>query len=251
MSVKIDKLWKDSWFQSQEATTKLLYLYLITNPNLNTVGVFSPNIEVACIEINCSIEQFRQGSTKLIEKKLLYVKKYNSTIYFILPAHFSAIPKSESSVSRVNKILQGLPEELVSFLESIGISVNSKVVEFKRPTSEEVAEYAMSLGHLISGDEFIKYYDEQSNRYGKKDVWVDGRGTQVRDWKAKLRKIWFKDDNKLKVVDGAPKGFETFFIVDKGVILTPDGWRNGKPWSKSLPTDITLKREYERRVANS
>jgi hypothetical protein len=251
MSVSIGKLWKDVWFQKQADQTKLLYLYLVTHPNLNTVGVLSLNLEVASLELGLPIEQISNNTKILRDHKLVYVKSYEDVIYFIIPAHFNTIPKSESSVSKVDKVMKSLPEELVTFLETVGITLKSKVREFTRPTQEEVVEYALSVGHLISGDTFIKYYDEQSARYGKKDIWVDGRGTQVRDWKSKLRKIWCKDENKIKSCPDAPKGYESFHVIEKGVLVVPDGWKNGKPHSKNFTSDIILKREYEKRKGNS
>lgn len=251
MSVNISRLWKDTWFQNQHNLTKLLYVYLATNPSISILGVFSLNLDVACIELGCSKDSLRSSAMALVQRKLIYVKEFEKVVYFIISAHFNTIPKSESSVAKVNKELKSLPEGLVAFLESVGISINSKVREFKRPTPEEVVAYSLTLGHLISGDAFISYYDEQSDRYGKKGVWVDGRGTEVRDWKAKLRKIWLKDENKIKTFDDAPKGYESFHIVDNLTLLVPDGWRGGKPWAKSLTTDIILKREYERRKGSS
>lgn len=247
MSVNVAKLWKDPWFQKQGNPTKLLYIYLVTNPNLNMVGVLSINLTVACIEVGISKDTLRECTKVLVSKGLVYVKSYEDVVYFIIPEHFNSIPKSESTVSKVNKIFNSLPEDLTTFLGSIGISVNSKVREFKRPEPEEIRDYSLSLGHLISPDTFINYYEEQSKRYGKKGIWVDARGTEVRDWKAKLRKVWLKDENKIKSFPDAPKGYESFHLLDNGVIITPDGWKNGKPWSKSLTTDIILKREYERR----
>lgn len=251
MSVKISKLWKDSGFQKLPDATKLLYLYLVTNPDLNMVGVFSPNLEILCIELGITMDSLRESTKILQDSKKVYVKSYGNLIYFVVPEHFNSIPKSESTVSRVNKVFNSLPDEMVIFLDSIGISINSKVREFKRPSPEEIMEYGLSLGHLIQPEVFIGFYEEQSVRYGKKDIWVDGRGTEVRDWKAKLRKVWLKEDNKIKTFKDAPKGYESFHIIENGAVVTPDGWKNGKPWSKGLTSDIMLKREYERRKTDS
>ena len=251
MSVKVGRLFKDSRFNRFPDKVKLLYIYLATSPDLNTVGVFSPNIEVAQIETGLSLSQFKMACIELIQNKFLYTKKFNDVVYFIIPAHFATIPKSEATVTRVNKTLKSLPEGLVGFLATVGISTSSKVRTFVKPTAEEVSEYAMSLGHLIDGQEFVKSYEEYSKNFGKTNIWVDSRGTQVRDWKAKLRKIWFKDDNKVKTFADAPKGFESFYVNIGGQVITPDGWRNGKPFSKSLPVDIELKKQYEERKRNS
>jgi hypothetical protein len=251
MAVKISRLFKDSKFKELPDKTKLLYIYLATNSDLNTVGVFSPNLEVMCIEVGCTMNELKESSTKLVKLKYVYVKKFEDIIYFIIPEHFSTIPKSEATISKVNKTLASLPKGLYLFLDGIGINVKAKTKVFIKPTVEEVSEYSLSLGYLVDSKEFINYYDEQSDRYGKKGIWVDGRGTQVRDWKAKLRKIWCKDDRKIKTFKEAPKGFQSFYIVKEGNIITPDGWKNDKPFSKSFTVDIELKREYEKRKASS
>lgn len=247
MAVKISKLWGNSNFQELSSEAKLTYLYLSTNPNLNTVGVLLPNIKVVCIELGITKDVFREAVQSLSRIGLVKVKDVEGSIYFVIPKHFDSIPKSEATVSKVNKTLKELPEKLVEYLSSLGISINSKVKELVKPTPEQVSDYALTFGYLISGAEFCKYYEDQSTRYGKNGIWVDGRGTQVRDWKSKLRKIWFKEEHKLKAVDGAPKGYETFFIKVGEVLIAPDGWKNGKPYSKSLVSDIKLKKEFELR----
>ena len=250
MSSRVSKLFRNAWFQKQSMVTKLLYIYLTENSNLNTVGVFVPNIQVICIELGISLEELRESVCVLIAKKLLYVQQIEGTTYFIVPSHFQSLPKSTSSIEKVNKALSTLPTDLVDLLKTLGINTDSKVRVFKKPTEQEVSEYSLSLGHLIDGKEFIRYYDETSDRYGKSTIWVDGRGTEVKDWKAKLKKIWCKDENKIKTFDDAPEGFKSFYVLEKGVIVTPDGWRNGKPYSKNLTSDILIKREYERRISS-
>ena len=245
MPVKIAKLFKNSWFQSQLEITRLLYIYLATSPDLNSVGVFSPNLEVACLELNCPMDILRHATQRLVDKKYIYVKKFDDIVYFIIPAHFNSLPKSEATITKVNKELKSLPEGLVKFLEEKGITVNSKVKVLEKPSVEEVVKYGLSFGYLINGKDFIDYYEEQSKRYGKKGIWVDSRGKQVRDWKAKLRKIWFKDENKIKTCSDAPKGYESFHVIKEGTVITPEGWRGGKPYHKSISIDILLKREYE------
>lgn len=250
MSVNLGRLWKDVWFQNQSQQTKLLYIYLVTNPNLNTVGVLPINLEVASIELGLTRDQIASSTLELRNKKLVHVKSYDDIIYFIMPAHFNTIPKSESSVTKVDKILRTLPKELVEFLKTVGITLESKIRTFVKPTQQEVVEHGLSLGYIVSGEQFIEYYEYQSDRHGKKGVWVDGRGNQVKDWKSKLRNVWCKDENKIKTFSDAPVGYESFHLFDNGVIVTPDGWKNGKPWSKNFTSDIILKREYEKSIGS-
>jgi hypothetical protein len=246
MPVKISKLFKDSKFKDLSEQAKLLYIYSATNPDLNTVGVFSPIIDVVCIENGISLEELRKIVVELQNKSYLYVRSFGGTIYFIVPEHFNTIPKSEASITKVNKDLSSLPQDLVEFLESIGIKSSAKVRPFTKPNPEEITKYALSLGHLVDGKEFFDCYEEYSNKYNKKGTWVDSRGTQVRDWKAKLRKIWCKEENKIKEVSGAPEGFETFHLIRDGKVITPDSWRKGLPFSKSIALDIELKKEFNK-----
>lgn len=246
MAVNVAKLFKDSRFNRISDKAKLLYVYLVTNPSLSTVGVLSPNIEVVCLETGCDIEQFRNSCRELINNRFLRMKQVDDILYFITPAHFNTIPKSEASVSRVNKAIELLPDEMVDFLESIGITASTKIRPFVKPSVEEVTEYATSKGYLINGVEFVNYYDDITERYGKKGMWVNSYGKQIKDWKATMRKVWFKPDRKIKSFDNAPKGFETFHFIKDGIIITPDGWKNGLPFSKSFTTDIELKKEFNK-----
>lgn len=245
---KISKLWTDSWFQMQSPITKLLYIYLLNHPSLNMVGVVNLNPNVICLELNISMEELKESMKELRGKKLIHIKAISNILYFIVPKHFQSVPKSQASLEKLSKTLNTLPTELVGYLSSLGINTESKVRSFSKPTSQEVTEYALSQGYLINGEEFVNYYDNQTVQYGKKGCWVDARGTEVRDWKAKLRRIWCKDEKKIKTFDEAPEGFKAFYVIEKGVLVTPDGWKGGKPFSKSLTSDIILKREYERRI---
>lgn len=245
MSVKVASLWKDSQFRGYNNETKLLYIYLVTNRDLNVVGVFSPSPEVICSELNFTIEGLREFCKTLVVDKRLYLKKYEGVVYWVIPKHFNTVPKSQSSVTKVQKALSELPDVIVNFLETVGISSKQKIRPFERPTPEQVSEYAIKLGYLIDGNEFVRYYEDQSYKYGKKHIWVDGRGTEVRDWKAKLKRVWCKDDNKLKIFKEAPKGFKSFYIIQDGKPICPDGWRNGKPFSKEFTVDIEMKKEFD------
>jgi hypothetical protein len=246
MAVKVSKLWSDTKFQSLSDQAKLLYLYLCTSKDISVVGTLKPNLDVVKIELGMTTEELRTSTKALRNLNYIGVIKVE-VLYFIVPDHFNTVPKSESSVLKVQKQLKALPDKLVEHLASLGIKTESKVREFTKPTAEEVAEYALSNGYKISGSEFIKYYDDQSERYGKKGVWVDGRGTQVRDWRAKLRKVWFREENKLKQVKGAPEGYESFHIMVNGKPVFPDSWKNDIPHSKNLAMDIKLKEEFNKK----
>ena len=246
MGIKVSKLWSDTKFQNLTDRSKLLYLYLSTNANINIVGVFSPNIKTIGVELNCSIDQVRESCKQLIDCGYIHVRKYHDDVFFIVPDHFNTVPKSEASVLKIQKVLKNLPEGIVSYLEKIGISTTSKVRVFTEPSPEEVTKYALSLGYTVNGKSFCDYYKQQADKFGRNGVWLDGRGKVVNDWRGKLRKVWCKDINKLSATKGAPKGFEFFYVMKDGKSIQPDGWRGGKPFSKDFLSDIILKKEYEK-----
>jgi hypothetical protein len=254
MAVKISKLWSNKSFLKLTNDSKLFYIYLATAPNISSVGVVSLSVEgmaIVKIQTGLSIETIRKSSEELVDAELIHIKRYDEDLYFVVKAHFDSIPKSDTSVLKVTKDLELLPKGLVKYLDTIGINVSRKAVVFQEPTEQEVMDYALSQGYKIDAAAVIAFYRGKAVAYGKEGLWLDSRGKQVKDWKAKLRVVWFKDENKLKTVDGAPKGFESFYINFEGNQVFPESWKDGKPHSKNIAIKKALQAEYEKRKGNS
>lgn len=251
MPVKISRLWSNTKFQNLATDSKLLYIYLATNPNIMSVGVIDLNIDLVTLQLNSTIEVMRSSVKELKDKGYVEVFKCEDSLYFVVIDHFNTLPKADTTVARANKELKSLPYKLVENLAKLGIETSRKIVSFEIPSNEEILEFAASKGYLIDANMFSKYYEDQGKRFGKEGQWVDGRGKQVKDWRAKLRLVWFKDENKLKEVKGAPKGFEYFYIQFEDKNAYPDYWKDGKPFSKNFVVTKELQKEYERRKKNS
>lgn len=246
MAVKVSKLWGNNKFNNLANDSKLLYIYLVTNPSINSVGVLSLNMIVVSAQLNMSLEKIRRSTKELISNGYLYVKEYSGNIYFIVPAHFNTLAKSDSTILKITKDLELLPDKLVNFLDKHNINIKGKVKVFVKPTIKEVLDFSIQNGYNINAENFINYYQNEADKRGRSDVWINSRGKVVRDWKATLRNVWFKDENKLKKCKGAPKGFEYFYIELKGKSYSPDFWKNGLPQSKDFLISKELKKEYER-----
>ena len=119
MAVNITKLWGNAMFMTLTIDAKLLYLYLISNPSINNVGVISLVPDVSSRQLGISINNFRKASKELIDKKYIYIKNIDGVIYFIVPSHFSTIPKTEGLIEKVKSDLKSIPSELKEFLKSI------------------------------------------------------------------------------------------------------------------------------------
>lgn len=250
MAVKISKLWSNNRFLNLTNNSKLFYIYLATNPNIMTVGVVSLNLDMLTVQLGLTKDEVREASKQLVDAGLIAIKKYDE-LYFIVKAHFDSVPKSDTTVLKINKELDLLPSKLVKFLDSININTSRKAVVFNEPTPDEIMKYALSYGYQINAKAVIDFYRSKAKAYGKEGLWLDSRGKQVKDWKAKLRVVWFKDENKLKVVDGAPKGFESFYIDFEGQQVFPESWKDGKPHSKNIAIKKALQKEYEKRIKDS
>lgn len=248
MAVNVSKLWGNNKFNNLTNNSKLFYIYLVTHPSINSVGVLSLNLTVVEAQLSMNIEEIRVSTKELISETYLYVKQFNKSVYFIVPAHFNTLAKSDSSILKITNDLDSLPDGLREFLYSININVKGKVRKFIKPSKKEVLDFAIQSGYNINADDFINYYQNEADKRGRSDVWINSRGKVVRDWKATLRNVWFKDENKLKPCKGAPKGFEYFYIELKGNVIIPDGWRNGKPYSKDFLKNNKLVKEFMKKL---
>lgn len=244
MAVKVSKLWGSARFQNLSQNAKLLYLYLLTNPQLNQLGVFQANIQTVLIETSFSDNELREASKQLISNKYISVKKYTS-IYFIVYGIFNKNIQSENTILKLQNILSLYPPELVSYLETLNIKLPKKVSVFKIPTPEEVSEYAKSLGYNIDGKGFVDFYNNSSETRldGK---WQDGRGKVITDWKAKLRRVWCKGERKIKVVEGCPKGMENLSIKFMDKDYYPESWVDGLPKHSDFGVTKMLQKEFNR-----
>lgn len=251
MAVKIGKLWSNNSYIKLTNNSKLFYIYLASNPNISSVGVLSLNIDIAKVQLGMSVNEIREATRELRDSKLVAVKKYDNELYFVVKAHFDSMPKSDTTVLKVTKDLEILPDGLVKYLATLGITTDRKAVVFKEPTEEEIMQFALQQGYNIDAKAVIEFYRGKAKAFGKEGLWLDSRGKQVKDWKAKLRVVWFRDENKLKTVDGAPKGFENFYINFEGKQVFPEIWKDGKPHSRNIALKKALIKEYEKRKGNS
>ena len=244
MSVNISKLWNNNTFNNLTNNSKLLYIYMITNNRIKSVGVLTLNIKMVKSQLSLSLEQIRVSTKELIIEGYIYVKEFLQTVYFIIPAHFNSLIKNDVTLLKITKDLECLPSGLREFLNSININNKHNVQKYIKPTKKEILDFAVRSGYNINADTVINHYQKEAYKRGKSDVWLNSRGKVVISWKATLRKVWFKDEIKIKTCTGAPKGFEYFYIEINGNSIRPDGWRNGKPYSKDFLKNKQLLKEF-------
>jgi hypothetical protein len=68
---------------------------------------------------------------------------------------------------------------------------SKKIKSFTPPPLEDVIKFFEENGYT-NGDKAWNYYNDGE--------WKDSKGNQVINWKQKMRMVWFKEENKKKVV---------------------------------------------------
>ncbi len=246
MIQQISKLWGNLKFINLTNNAKLFYVYLLTNPSITDVGIIYISFSNVMSCFDFSMTEIRNATKELIDGKYIHVKKHNKIVYFIIPEKFKRLAKSELALSKIRDELNSLPDEIVEFLESINISTDAKTSIFKKPTVDDVLKYSLSQGYNINAEDFVDFYENQALSRGITDAWMDSKGKRVRDWKAKMKKVWFRPENKLKIPKNTPIGYELFHVLIDGVKKFPEEWKDGKPWSKDFITNKMLNSEFNK-----
>lgn len=140
----------------------------------------------------------------------------------VVSDHFKSLPKSKANLRKAVDEGKRANEELKDVLRLIFTEADAKDDSFKAPTTTEVSEFALTLGFIVNGKDFVNYYGDND--------WYDKNNKKVRNWKSKVRKVWCRETNKLEKVEGAPKGFEYFFVeIEEGNRIYPQSWKNDLP----------------------
>lgn len=242
MSIKVNSVFRTS-NKDMNPITKLLYVYLITHPQLTVVGVVQIIPAVTSIEIGITVDQLREASKELVDKNFIKVMSHENNIYYFIYKHYDTNTKGEDTIRRAYNTLKQLPKKVV---EWTGISIDSRRVMFNEPTVENITNYAMSLGYAVDGEVVIEFYRKHASLHNKLG-WVDSRGKQVIDWKAKIKKVWCKEQSKVQPRTDAPTGYEHFYVKYGDRIVTPDYWKNELPYSmEGIVVTEELKQAYEK-----
>ena len=199
--VKVGKLWGDAKFASMSPFSKLLYCYLISQPSITTLGFLV--LDLDRVKLDLKIEDDDQIDESLSELAFNYYIDFyfenESIISLLVLGHFKSLPKSKSNIRKAideGKLSEGDRRDML--LQHFNSSDFKDSTSFTPPTAQEVSDYALSIGFLVDGKAFVEYYGDND--------WYDKNNKKVRNWKAKCRKVWCKDERRLESIDGAPEG---------------------------------------------
>jgi hypothetical protein len=112
-------------------------------------------------------------------------KKETSIITLLKMDGYQKYAELAEELSLMKKQISTLREEL----KKIKSTLSSQKKIFKKPIQEDVIKYFLENGYTAnSAKEAYKYYDDND--------WFDSRGNKVKNWKGKMRSVWFREENK-------------------------------------------------------
>jgi hypothetical protein len=236
--VKIGKLWGDVRFERLHPIHKLVYLYLISHPSISTLGVVEVDVDRSAYSLGIDPLDIPEAIDALEFEGFLKPVDSDDFAVVIIKDHYLSLSRSKLNVRKA--IDEGKSSRYKPALRSVYTKNDFELSSgFTPPSPEEVAEYALSLGYVVNGKEFVEYYGDND--------WYDKNNKKVRNWKAKLKKVWCRETNKLESAPGAPKGFEYFYVtVGEGDRVYPEGWKKGRPTHRNLVYAELLKDEFEK-----
>ena len=86
------------------------------------------------------------------------------------------------------------------------------------PSLDSVEQYFIDNGYTKeSAKKAFDYYN--ASLTGGKRKWTDSKGNVVKNWKQKMRSVWFKEENKVK-----PKASSDTFVNSQGQTINKAAW---------------------------
>ncbi len=208
------RYWDDNFVTELTSSEKLLFLYLLTNPLTNLLGIYEITIKRISFDTSLKIDTIRKGLERFKKDKRVYFVDG----FIILPNFLKNQRLNTNMKIGITKIFNQLPIKLKDSIlanDSKGLPNDYQTIwnamlkyEIEVKIEEEIEKGKGSKKGFVPPllDEWIKYFEE--NGY-KKDVaersfrayevadWFDSTGKKVKNWKQKAINVWFKDENKI------------------------------------------------------
>lgn len=197
--------WRDNYISNLDPSEKLLFLYLITNPDTNIIGVYQIPLRQISMDTGFEkdtvikiLERFQKDSKVLYQDGWIAIKNFAKNQNYKSPYIQTSLENEFYNIPDFIKewLKDGLKTVLNNFNTIININSNKgkgKIKTFIKPTSEEVQAYLDEIKcAYFTGQHFV----DKNESIG----WLVGKNrTPMKDWKATVR-TWItnnkKDQNK-------------------------------------------------------
>lgn len=116
------KIWNDQWFQSLSRSSSLIFLYLITCPDITISGVFELPDRKIMFDTNTTSSEVEQAKKDLSEKIIFY----EGWIYVKNVDKFNSYKGPKNETAR-EKELTYAPKKLIGYIRGIDTSIDTSI----------------------------------------------------------------------------------------------------------------------------
>lgn len=207
--------WSDGWVESMNTEQKLLFLYMLTNPLSNILGIYKISLNRMSFETGINpdtILQYLKGFERL--RKAYYIDEFviivnhikhqalNPNMKINIVSDFNALPNelkdkingnTSEGFKSLSKSLQTLPKIEIEIEREIEREKERGKLENAPPPTLKIVQLFFSQNGYNDAEKFF-------NTYSKND-WYDTKGNKILDWQQKAKDMWFKPDNKTQAYD--------------------------------------------------
>ncbi len=199
------KFWTDAYIEGLNPSEKLLFLYCLTSPHSNLLGIYEVSEKRISFETSLASETIRKAFKRFANDKKVFFKDN----YIIIPNFLKNQKLNSNMKIGVTKLFNDLPEWLRNELngnDSEGFGNDSEGFERIRNTllkleiemeSEMEIESEKRKPSIPTYEDFKKYaLDNKKNidinklelkyKAWKENNWKDGNGKKITNWKTKL-----------------------------------------------------------------
>jgi hypothetical protein len=208
------KFWTDEWIEKLDYKEKLLFLYLLTNPLANLLGIYKISIKRISFETGLTEETVTNG-LKAFQKvsKCFYMDEFvilvnhlknqclNPNMIKNVMCEYEKLPNSLKDKLKLNP--SECFESLLNGLQTLSTYEKSKEKEKEKEDESENCKKSKTLfrnspyfNNMVLIEEKIgdKYLIYNLNFYYESVLnWSDGKNALASDWLATMRNFILKD----------------------------------------------------------
>jgi len=205
------QFWRDSYISNLDPSEKLVFLYLITNPDTNISGIYQIPLKIIATDTGFDkdmiikiLARFERDGKVKYENGWIALKNFIKNQNERSPQVIKGIENEmENAPERLKEWVASKKVEGIDTLSYLNLDIDSDInlnsnlnTERKRftpPTHEEIADYCNENQYPINIFTFINFYESKGWKVGK---------NKMEDWKAAVRGWYSRDKDSAK---GKPK----------------------------------------------
>lgn len=189
--------WKDPWYRQLKPVEKCAWTYVLDN--CDNAGIYKVDLDLMAFCIGCDVEDLNgivdkfNSRVRVLDKEKWFIEKFIKFQYGVLSEDCKPHKPVIERLKNLN-LYKGYQKGIDTLKEKEQEKVKEKVKEkeqpdrFKKPSPDEVREYALSIDFDLDGNEFCDFYESKD--------WMIGK-SKMKNWKAAVRTWKTKRQNDI------------------------------------------------------